>query len=91
MLETVEKKLSKATSRLVEVDEDMVAVVQEQIRQLQTRRDELKSELIPNGKPRKQLLAEVNKQFDEAVKKFAQLRHYFENPISQNCARYFSR
>jgi chromosome segregation ATPase len=78
-LHTVEKKLTKATTRLVEDNKDMIAVVQDRIRKLQDRRDDLKRELAPNGKSRKQLLAEVNHQFGEAVRKFAQLRHYFEN------------
>ena len=77
-LDSADKQLTKAKASLVEVDKDMIPLVQDQIRTLQRRRDELKQELTSNGKPRKQLLAELNKQFDEAIKQFSELRRYFE-------------
>jgi len=40
---TVEGKLTKANRRLVEVDPDMLAVVQEQMRDLDRRRGELQT------------------------------------------------
>jgi CO dehydrogenase/acetyl-CoA synthase delta subunit len=75
----VDKKLTKAKARLVEVDKDMVPLVQEQIRELQGCQDELKKDWTASGKPRKQLMSELNKQFDEAIKQFSQLRQYFED------------
>ena len=56
----------------------MVSVVQEQIRAIQSRKDELENDLSANGKPRKQLLSELNKRFDEAIEQFTQLRRYME-------------
>jgi len=77
-LDAVDMKLTKAKARLVEVDKDMIPLVQDQIRALQHRREELKKELASNGKPRKQLVSELNKQFDEAIKQFTELRRYVE-------------
>ena len=51
--EKVEKTFAKTTTRPVEVDQDLVSWVQEQIRQLLSQCNELKTQLATNGNTKK--------------------------------------
>ena len=73
-LGTLETKLSKAKRRLVEVDHDMLALVQDQIRDLTRQRGELEAALEAARTPRAALVEQADAKVDKALEVFARLR-----------------
>jgi len=74
-LGTLDEKLFKAKRRLLEVDTDMVNLVQQRIRDLQQKQEQLKQELSQASVPRKQRVTEANRKLDAALTLFSKLRH----------------
>ncbi|MCH7753223.1 MAG: hypothetical protein IH898_13865 [Planctomycetes bacterium] len=74
-LGTLDEKLSKAKRRLLEVDADMVNVVQQRIRDLQQKQEQLKKELSQTSVSKQRRVSEANRKLDAALALFSRLRH----------------
>jgi site-specific DNA recombinase len=70
----IEGKLAKAKRRLVEVDHDMLAVVQENIRDLIRQRGDIDAALDAAKTPQNALMAAADAKVDMAMERFARLR-----------------
>ena len=71
---TLDKNLTKAKRRLLRVDDDMVPVVSDHIRELTGKRDELQASLKAAQTPVRTRLADVDAKVDKAMGGFARLR-----------------
>jgi hypothetical protein len=74
-LGTLDEKLFKAKRRLLEVDADMVNVVQQRIRDLQERQQQLTRELSQTSVSKQRRVSEANRKLDTALALFSKLRH----------------
>ncbi len=74
-LDALNEKLSKAQRRLLEVDTDMVNVVQQRIRDLQHKQEQLKQELTQTSVSKRRRVSEANRKLDAALALFSKLRH----------------
>ena len=73
-LTAVDAKLAKAKERLIEVEADLVPIVSDKIRELTSKRDELKAALKAAQIPTKTRLAEADASVDHAMELFSRLR-----------------
>lgn len=78
-LATLDAKLMKAKRRLVEVDTDMLPLVQEQIRELRSQREQMATALKAASTPRNALFADADERIDRAVSVFCGLRGVLES------------
>jgi hypothetical protein len=73
-LATVEGKLTKAKRRLVEVDNDLLDVVQDEVRRLRGEQERLQAAIRAARTPRQTLVADVLQQLDSVIARLNRLR-----------------
>jgi site-specific DNA recombinase len=84
-LAALDARLAKAKRRLVEVDTDMLALVQEQIRALQGQHEQLATALRAASTPRSALYDDADRRIQTALELFSHLRGVLESadPVHQ--------
>jgi hypothetical protein len=73
-LATVEGKLTKAKRRLVEVDNDLLDVVQDEVRRLRGEQERLQAAIKAARTPRQTLVADVLQQLDSIIARLNRMR-----------------
>jgi site-specific DNA recombinase len=77
-LASIDSKFANAKCRLVEVDSDLVGIVQDRIRELARKRNELLGTLKAASVPLEQVLNEADARVNAAMKSFTRLRETLE-------------